>query len=108
METGLAALFKGASMKVADEASIDDWIDDDISAGGCYVPRSQRAEIIIDGRSGRVSDECPDKVVATVVAGGRLYLFALCTTARTRGPSSTPSPPRSTCVPKMPWSPETA
>ena len=45
--------------------------------GGCYVPRSQQAEIIIDGQPGRISDECPDKVVATVVAGGRLYLFAM-------------------------------
>ena len=67
----------GASMEIADEASIDDWIDDYLSAGGCYVPRSQQAEITIDGQPGRISDECPDKVVATVVADGRLYLFAL-------------------------------
>ena len=77
VETGMAAMFGGASMEIADEASIDDWIDDYLTAGGCYVPRSQQAEITIDGRSGRISDECPDKVVATVVADGRLYLFVL-------------------------------
>ena len=73
-------------MEIADGVSIDDWIDEYISAGGCYVPRSEQAEITIDGQSGRISDECPDKVVATVVVGGRLYLFTLCTTARTPGP----------------------
>ena len=77
VETGLEATFGGASMEIADEASIEDWIDKYLSAGGCYVPRSLQAEIIIDGQSGRISDECPDKVVATVVADGRLYLFAL-------------------------------
>ena len=46
-----------------------------LAAATC--PAASRPKIIIDGRSGRVSDECPDKVVATVVADGRLYLFAL-------------------------------
>jgi len=77
VETGMGATFVGASMEIADGASIYDWVDDYISAGGCYVPRSQQAEITIDGQSGKVSDECPDKVVATVVDGGRLYLFAM-------------------------------
>ena len=77
VDTGLGAVFKGASMKIADEASIDGWIDDYISAGGCYVPRNEQAGITIDGHSGRISDECPDKVVATVVVDGRLYLFAM-------------------------------
>ena len=44
---------------------------------GCGVPRSQQAEITIDGQSGRIA-ECPtDQIEATVVAGGRLYLFIL-------------------------------
>jgi hypothetical protein len=41
------------------------------------VPRSQQAEITIDGRPGRISDACPDKVVATVAVDRRLYLFAM-------------------------------
>ena len=40
------------------------------------MPRSQQAEITIDGQSGRIS-ECPNRIEATVVAGGRLYLFTL-------------------------------
>jgi hypothetical protein len=40
------------------------------------VPRSQQAEITIDGQSGRVA-ECAIRIEATVVAGGRLYLFVL-------------------------------
>ena len=47
-----------------------------ILAGGCAVPRSQQAEITIDGQPGRIS-ECPNQIEATVVAGGRLYLFSL-------------------------------
>jgi hypothetical protein len=77
VETGLGAMFVGASMEIADGSSIYDWIDDYISAGGCYVPRNEQAAITIDGHSGRISDECPDKVVATVVVDGRLYLFAM-------------------------------
>ena len=41
------------------------------------MPRNEQAGITIDGHSGRISDECPDKVVATVVVDGRLYLFAM-------------------------------
>jgi hypothetical protein len=37
------------------------------------VPRSQQAEITIDGRSGRIS-ECPNQIDATVDVGGRIYL----------------------------------
>ena len=48
----------------------------DLLPGGCGVPRSQQAEITIDGQSGRIS-ECPNRIEATVVAGGRLYLFIL-------------------------------
>ncbi len=40
------------------------------------MPRSQQAEITIDGQPGRIS-ECPNQIEATVVAGGRLYLFTL-------------------------------
>ena len=48
----------------------------DSSPGGCGAPRSQQAEITIDGQSGRIA-ECPNQIEATVIAGGRLYLFTL-------------------------------
>ena len=60
-----------------DDGAEAEHVDDYISAGGCYVPRNEQAGITIDGHSGRISDECPDKVVATVVVDGRLYLFAM-------------------------------
>jgi hypothetical protein len=40
------------------------------------VPRSTQAEITIDGQPGRTAD-CANWVEATVVAGGRLYLFVM-------------------------------
>jgi hypothetical protein len=76
VETGLRAYFKGASTVIPDGVSIDAWVDEYVSPGGCGVPRSQQAEITIDGQSGRIS-ECPNEIDATVVAGGRLYLFTL-------------------------------
>ena len=56
--------------------STSNWLDDYVLPGGCGVPRSQQAEITIDGQSGRIA-ECPNQIEATVVAGGRLYLFTL-------------------------------
>ena len=79
VETGLAAYFEGASTQIPDEISIDGWVDEFVTptaAGGCGVPRSQQAEITIDGQSGRIA-ECPNHIEATVVAGGRLYLFTM-------------------------------
>lgn len=76
METGLGAIFKGTSTpSIPPDVTIDAWVDEYVSPGDC-TPRSQQAAITIDGQSGRVS-ECPDGIVATVVAGGRLYLFTL-------------------------------
>lgn len=76
IESGLAAVFKGASMKAPEwEGSIDGFVDD-ITPGGCGATRSQQAEITIDGRSGWIA-ECPNEIDAIVVAGGRLYLFTL-------------------------------
>lgn len=72
-ETGYGAYFEGASTPIPDGASIDEWVDEYVSLGSCGVPRSQQAEITIDGRSGRMA-QC-DHSEATVVAGGRLYLF---------------------------------
>ena len=84
VETGLAAVFKGASTELAwipngvsVDAQVDAYMSDDyVLPGGCGVPRGQQAEITIDGQSGRIS-ECPNRIEATVVAGGRLYLFTL-------------------------------
>lgn len=77
VETGLSAYFEAASTQIPDGISVDDWVDDyvtPISAGGCGVPRSQQAEITIDGQSGRVA-KCENGIQASVVTGGRLYLF---------------------------------
>ena len=78
VETGMFAYFESASTQIPDGVSIDGWVDEFVTptaAGGCGVPRSQQAEITIDGQLGRVA-EC-DHIEATVVAGGRLYLFRL-------------------------------
>lgn len=76
VETGLGAYFEAASTPIPDGVPIDDWVDEFITprgAGGCGVPRSEQAEITVDGQPGRVA-RC-DHAEATVVAGGRLYLF---------------------------------
>jgi hypothetical protein len=78
VETGLGAYFEAASTEIPDGVSIDEWVDEYITsraAGGCGVPRGRQPEITIDGQSGRIA-EC-DHTEATVVAGGRLYLFRL-------------------------------
>ena len=81
VETGLAAVFEGASTEIPDGVSIDEWVDH-VSPGACGEPRSEQEEITIDGQSARIS-ECPagpgtaGEIVATVVAGGRLYRFTL-------------------------------
>ena len=79
VETGYGAYLEGASTKLPLGVSIDVWVDEHVTpqaAGGCGVPRSQQAEITIDGHSGRVA-RCAERIEATVVAGGRLYLFRL-------------------------------
>jgi hypothetical protein len=77
VETGLGAVFQAASTAIPDGVSIDEWADAAVAKylpAGCYVPRSQQAEITIDGQSGRMSGDC-GRTVATVVTDGRLYLF---------------------------------
>ena len=76
VETGLLAYFEAASTPIPDGIPIDEWVDEHVTpraAGGCGVPRSEQAEITVDGQPGRVA-RC-DHAEATVVAGGRLYLF---------------------------------
>jgi hypothetical protein len=79
-ETGYAAFFASASTQIPEGVEIDEWVDKYVSPGSCSAPRSRQAEITIDGQSGRIS-ECqkttPHRIEATVVAGGRLYLFVL-------------------------------
>ena len=84
VETGFGAYFEGASTPIPDGVSIDDWVDEYVSPGGCGVPRSQQEEITIDGQPGRVA-ECLEQIEATVVAGGRLYLFTLGSTHGRQG-----------------------
>ncbi len=76
VETGLAAFYKGASTVIPDGVSVDAWVDQYVSPAGCRIPRNQQRAITIDGQSGRIA-ECPNEIDATVVTGGRLYLFAL-------------------------------
>lgn len=76
VETGLGAYFLAASTEIPEGASIDAWVDEHVSPGGCSTPRSQQAEITIDGHPGRVA-ACANRIEATVVADGRLYLFTL-------------------------------
>jgi hypothetical protein len=75
-ETGYGAYFVAASTPIPDGVSIDEWVDEyitPVAADGCGLPRSQQAEITIDGQPGRLA-EC-DHTEVTVVAGGRLYRF---------------------------------
>jgi hypothetical protein len=85
VETGLLAYFGAASTEIPPGVSIDAWVDSidlapepsltDSVWERCFVPRGQQEEITIDGRPGRFLD-C-GQLAATVVAGGRLYLFIL-------------------------------
>jgi hypothetical protein len=82
VETASGAVFTGGSLEDPGGfpndawASIDDYIDDYVLDGGCGAPRSQQAEITIDGQPGKIA-ECSNEIVATVVAGGRIYGFTL-------------------------------
>jgi hypothetical protein len=73
---GISAIFKAASTEIPDGISLDEFVDEYVSRPSCGTPLSQQAEITIDGQSGRIS-ECPNEIEATVVAGGRIYLFIL-------------------------------
>lgn len=95
VQTGLGASFESASTPIPDGVSIDEWVDQFVtrpSDSRCGVPRTQQAEITIDGHPGRievcpgmrgtdpramVDTGTPGEIYATVVAGGRLYLFSL-------------------------------
>jgi hypothetical protein len=79
IHTGTYSL-RGASMEVPDGVSIDEWVDRNVAGyqpGGCSEPRREQLEVTIDGQSGRIWEGCPDEIEATVVAGGRVYLFTL-------------------------------
>lgn len=83
VETGLAAVFSGASTGsgFGGEGSIDDRVDtylatEPVLPDGCGVPRATQEAIVIDGQTGRVT-QCSRRIEATVVADDRLYLFVL-------------------------------
>jgi hypothetical protein len=80
-ETGYGAVFQGTSTVIPAGVSLDEWIDQSVASAAstttCMVPRARQAEITIDGRPARISEGCAGQFVATVVAGGRLYVFEL-------------------------------
>ena len=76
VETGYGAVFKGASAAIPDGVSVDAWVDKYLWPRACGIPRSEQEAITIDGHPGRIV-ECANHIEATVVAGGRLYLFQL-------------------------------
>ena len=76
VETGLATVFKGASTVIPEGVSTDAWVDEYLWPRACGIPRSEQAEIIIDGHAGKIV-QCANHTEATVVAGGRLYLFQM-------------------------------
>ena len=71
--------FRGSSTVVPDGVEIDNWIDRTVGfqPGGCGVRRSEQAQVTIDGAPGRIWEGCPNEIEATVVVGGRMYLFTL-------------------------------
>ena len=80
VETGYGAFFMSASTKIPEGVSVDEWVDEAVGKylpAGCYGPRGQQGQITIDGEPGRVSQDCAQDVVATVVKDGRLYLFMM-------------------------------
>ncbi len=81
VETGLGAFFKAASVDIPAGVAIDDWIDATLASRAstptCMVPRSQQAEIVVDGQPGRISEGCAHQFIATVVVDGRLDVFIL-------------------------------
>jgi hypothetical protein len=81
VETGYSAAFNGTSTEIPDGVPLDEWIDQSVASAAstttCMLPRTRQAEITIDGQPARVSEGCAGQFVATVVAGGRLYVFEL-------------------------------
>ena len=77
----IVGTFRGSSTQVPDGVTIDDWVDQSVvhyePGSVCGAPRSELPEVTIDGQPGRITLDCPGEIEATVVAGGRLYLFTL-------------------------------
>jgi len=73
-------VFRAASAQAPEGVSIDDWIDEFIiqaEVGTCNPSRTTLREVTIDSQRGRIRDECPAEVEATVVVGRRVYVFTL-------------------------------
>ncbi|HYH27141.1 MAG TPA: hypothetical protein VEA19_00015 [Actinomycetota bacterium] len=92
VETGELAVFLGSSTAIPEGVSIENWLRGYVSTADCDVPRSQQVKITIDGHAGwtwvcpgtpdtvpgeTIDTSDPGEIHATVVAGGRLYLFTL-------------------------------
>jgi hypothetical protein len=67
-----------ASTPLPDGVDVDAWIGQWMTEASspCASPRATLAEIVVDGQPGRIRTSCGD-VEATVVAGGRVYMFTL-------------------------------
>jgi hypothetical protein len=80
-ETGYAAGFFATSTAIPEGVSLDEWIDQSVAPAAttstCMLPRARQAEIGIDGQLAKISEGCAHQFLATVVAGGRLYVFVL-------------------------------
>ena len=79
----IVGTFRGSSTEIPDGVTIDDWVDRSVvhyqPGSACGAPRRELPEVTIDGQPGRITLDCPGEIEATVVAGGRLYLFTLIT-----------------------------
>ena len=87
VETGYGAVFLSASTKIPEGVFVDEWVDEAVAKylpDGCYGPRSEQEAITIDGERGRISHECFDDIVATVIKDRRLNLFMMAHSAPTR------------------------
>ncbi|HEU5204823.1 MAG TPA: hypothetical protein VFU17_11045 [Candidatus Limnocylindrales bacterium] len=71
---------RAASAEVPEATSIDAWFDRETGfkpGDPCGGPHGELPEITIDGRSARISTDCPGQIEATVAVGRRAYRFTL-------------------------------
>jgi hypothetical protein len=82
-------VFRIASTALPDSVDTDIWIGQWMTEAPtpCAPERATLAEIVIDGQPGRIRTSCGD-VEATVVAGGRAYMFTLFDDSPTSGVSA--------------------
>ncbi|MEK6719720.1 MAG: hypothetical protein AABZ33_03500 [Chloroflexota bacterium] len=70
-------LLRVGSDVIPDGVDVDAWIQTRLTQGtpgNCGAIRAELPEVVIDGHAGKIRDSCGE-IEATVVAGGRAYLF---------------------------------